>query len=117
MRFKIDEILPIEAAQLLRSAGHDATTVSEQDMAGAPDADIASACQRENRALVTLDTDFADIRTYPPDRFRGFVVLRLKRQSKPHVLDTLRSVLPSFSSESLARHLWIVEEDRIRIRA
>ena len=35
MKFKIDENLPTEAADLLRSAGHDAVTVGEQRLGGA----------------------------------------------------------------------------------
>ena len=34
MRFKLDENLPVEAAEFLRSAGHDARTVLEQGMGG-----------------------------------------------------------------------------------
>ena len=66
MRFKIDENLPIEAADLLNQRGHDAQTVLQEELSGAPDTDIASVCKREKRALLTLDTDFSDIRTYRP---------------------------------------------------
>ena len=116
MKFKVDENLPIEAAELLGQAGHDAVTVLEQELGGRADPDIASICQRESRALVTLDTDFADIRAYPPQDFPGLVVLRLKRQDKLHVLEALRRATPVFSREPLQRHLWIVEEGRVRIR-
>jgi predicted nuclease of predicted toxin-antitoxin system len=116
MQFKVDENLPIEVAELLKEAGHDATTVVEQRLGGEADAEIASVCQREGRALVTLDTDFADIRAYPPTQYAGLVVLRLRRQDKPYVLDLLTRLTEMFSSEPLAGHLWIVEEGRIRIR-
>jgi predicted nuclease of predicted toxin-antitoxin system len=43
MRFKVDENLPVEVADSLRQAGYDTATV------------------------ITLDTDFADIRAYPPE--------------------------------------------------
>lgn len=66
MMFKIDENLPVEAAEILRQAGYDASTVVEQRLGGKPDSDIASVCQQEGRALITLDTDFGDIRAYPP---------------------------------------------------
>ncbi len=35
MKFKIDENLPIEIAELLREAGYDAMTVEEQNMSSA----------------------------------------------------------------------------------
>lgn len=77
MRFKTDENLPLEAAGLLRQAGRDAATILEQQMGGDPDENVASACRREDRVLVTLDLDFADLRTYPPESHPGVVVLRL----------------------------------------
>ncbi len=116
MQFKIDENLPVEVAELLQQAGHDVTTVLEQHLSGNADARIASVWQEEERALVTLDTDFADIRAYPPEHYFGLIVLRLKRQDKPYVLELLARLMEVFSSEPLARYLWIVEEGRIRIR-
>ena len=116
MRFKLDENLPVEAALRLREAGHDAVTVLDQEMGGEPDPNVASVCREEERALVPLDTDFADIRTYPPDEHPGLVVLRLKRQDKAHVLGVMGRMLPLFASEPLAGKLWIVDEERVRVR-
>ena len=116
MEFKVDENLPVEVADLLRQVGYDAVTVFEQHLEGSPDSDIASACQEEGRTLITLDTDFADIRAYPPAQFPGLIVLRLHRQDKPHVLEVIERLIPLLSSEPLEHLLWIVEETRLRIR-
>lgn len=116
MRFKIDENLPIDVAELLRHEGHNAITVVDQDLGGEADSHIVRVCQQEERALITLDTDFADIRAYPPKQFPGLVVLRLRWQDKPHILEVLGRLTPVFSSEVLEGRLWIVEEERIRIR-
>lgn len=116
MKFKIDENLPIEVAQLLQEAGHDVFTVHEQGMVGAKDLALAQVCQSENRAIVTLDTHFADIRTYPPENYSGLIVLRVARQDKPHVLEVMRRVLKLFSTEILEGKLWIVDEKRVRVR-
>lgn len=86
MRFKVDENLPVEVAEMLRQAGHDAATVLEQHLGGSDDAQLAALCQLESRILVTLDMDFSDIRSYPPTEYPGLVVLRLRQQDKPHVL-------------------------------
>ena len=116
MRFKVDENLPVEVAEALRQSGHDAVTVLEQQHGGSADARLAALCQQEGRVLVTLDMDFADIRTYPPAAFPGLIVLRLGRQDKLHVLDVLARLLQVLRSELLDGTLWIVEENRIRIR-
>jgi predicted nuclease of predicted toxin-antitoxin system len=116
MKFKIDENLPIDVADLLRKSGYDATTVLEQDIGGCADSDLASICQKETRAFITLDTDFADIRAYPPGEFFGLIVLRLRHHDKPYVMQVISRLISMLLTEPLERHLWIVEEDRIRIR-
>jgi hypothetical protein len=60
--------------------------------------------------------DFADIRNYPPAEFPGLIVLRLRQQDKPYVLDVLTRLVQVIRSEPLEGHLWIVEESRVRIR-
>jgi predicted nuclease of predicted toxin-antitoxin system len=116
MEFKIDENLPIEAKQLLQEAGHDAALVRDQQLEGKPDSDIVLVCQRENRVLITLDMDFADIRAYPPSQHAGIVVLRLKHGDKVSVLSSLSHLIPMLSAEPVRGHLWIVEKRRVRIR-
>jgi predicted nuclease of predicted toxin-antitoxin system len=82
VRFKLDENMPVEAAELLTRDGHDAVTVLDQKLNGAGDPDVAAACREEGRVLVTLDVDFGDIRSYPPRECPGIVVLRLRSQAK-----------------------------------
>ena len=94
-KFKVDENLPTEAAELLASAGYDAVTVGDQRMVGQPDTNVAAVCRREGRAIVTLDLDFADIRVYPPSDCAGIIVLRLARLDKPR----------TFGPETLAARL------------
>ena len=109
MRFKIDENLPIEAADILNHRGHDAETVFQEELGGAPDTDIALACKREKRALLTLDTDFSDIRNYPPENFFGLVILRLRHHDKDHVLQIVSRLVNILDKEPLESYHWIVE--------
>ncbi|NLS95985.1 MAG: DUF5615 family PIN-like protein [Planctomycetaceae bacterium] len=115
-KFKVDENLPTEAAELFAGAGHDTVTVGDQRMIGEPDANLATVCRREGRAVVTLDLGFADIRTYPPSDYAGIIVLRLARLDKPRVLSVLQRLLPVLEREPLVGKLWIVEETSVRIR-
>lgn len=115
MDFKVDQNLPEEVVQILRNEGHDARNVYEEQLAGRPDPEIGAAVQRESRALITLDLDFADIRSYPPERYSGLLVFRLHRQDKPAVLRALRLILPLLRKESVAGRLWIVNEASVRI--
>lgn len=116
MKFKIDENLPLEIAEVLCGEGHDAVTVLEENMGGSPDADIIDACNAEKRVLMTLDMDFSDIRGYLSPESPGIVVLRVHPQHKNHLLLSLRRIIPVFEKEPVKGKLWIVEEDRIRVR-
>ena len=116
MRFKLDENLPVDLAEMFREAGHDAVTVLDQHLVGARDSDLASVCRDEGRGIVTFDTDFADIRTYPPGAYPGLVVFRLESQARDHVLSTARRLLKVLSGAALDGQPWIVEESRIRVR-
>jgi predicted nuclease of predicted toxin-antitoxin system len=117
MKFKVDENLPVEAADAIRLAGHEALTVLDQAMGGVSDGPLAMVCHTEHRALITLDLDFSNIQAYPPSEHHGIIVLRLTHQDKEHVLRALAAVIPYLAKEPLVGRLWIVDEQRIRIRS
>lgn len=91
-------------------------TVLDQNMGGVEDKRVVQVCLRERRALITLDLDFADINTYPPSKHQGILVLRIKRQSRSKVLETIEKLIPLLPTEPIEKQLWIVEEDKIRVR-
>ena len=114
--FKVDENLPVEVTQLLQQAGLDALSVHDQEMVGSTDATIASVCQAEKRVIVTLDLDFADIRSYPPENYFGIIVFRLDQQDKQSIVRFLGKLVPKLVDAELTGKLWIVTEQTIRIR-
>jgi predicted nuclease of predicted toxin-antitoxin system len=116
MRAKLDENVPIEAAELLRAADWECDTVYDEGLAGADDPEIAAACQAGARVLFTLDLDFADIRAYPPSEYVGIVVLRPVEPSRRQALELVSRVLPVLSAEWTEHRLWIVEPGRVRVR-
>lgn len=116
MKFKIDENLPNECADLLVEAGHEAQTVHAEGLQGAPDSQVVVYCQEEDRILITLDRGFGNLTAYPPKRYPGFIVLQPHRQDRNAVLVLLRQAIAVFSVKPLQHHLWIVEEARVRIR-
>lgn len=78
---------------MLRARGHDVQTVLDERLGGAKDPAVLAACYAEQRALVTLDLDFANIVAYPPKASAGLVVLRPARQSGRAVLRLVEHVL------------------------
>ena len=49
MKFKIDENLPTEYAPILREAGFEADTVSDEKLSGAGDSALSERCRAEDR--------------------------------------------------------------------
>ena len=116
MRFKLDENVPRNALDLLANEGHSADSAVDERLGGEPDERILDVCLQEDRVLITLDLDFADIRLYPPSAHRGIWVLRPRTQSIEDVLSVIRGALATLDTEPAEARLWIVEEGRIRIR-
>ena len=115
LKFKVDENLPEAAARILRDAGFDAETVLNEGFGGASDTALAAVCKEEGRALITLDLDFSDIRTYPPKEYPGFIVLRIHNHSILHVSAIMEKVVVLLQREKLAGTIWSVDERRVRI--
>ncbi len=116
IRFKLDENLPRRVEPALRDLGHDVETVLSEGLAGSPDPDILAACNAENRILITLDLDFADIRAYPPGTHRGVWVLRPQEQSFSAVLKLALAGAGLAALEPTDSLLWVIDETRVRIR-
>jgi hypothetical protein len=116
VRLKVDENIGTAGVDLLRGAGHDTMTVREQGLAGAADGIVFEACVAEERTLITLDRDFAQVPRFPPKGTAGAVVLEL---GGPASLTLLHSRLRDFHAFAVSRpvagELWIIEPGRVRV--
>ena len=116
MKFKLDENFGTRALGLFRTKGHDAQTVLEQRLQGCTDQRLYATCCAEQRCLVTLDLDFADVTRFPPAKTNGIVVIRVPRNPSHALLAQLvQQFLDYISEVTLEKELWIVEVGRIRI--
>jgi len=73
VKFKLDENLGSLGRQLLTDAGHDVSTVNEQQLSGASDKGLYGVCVQEHRVLITLDRDFGHALRFPPETTAGIV--------------------------------------------
>ena len=116
LRLKLDENLPTRAELALRSLGHDVETVPSERLTGATDPRLLDAVIAEGRILVTLDLDFADIRAYPPGMHCGIWVLRPARQTFDAVLQLTLVAARLAVGEPTEGRLWVIDDQRVRIR-
>lgn len=117
MKIKVDENLPVDVADFFGNAGYDVETVYSEGIEGCTDRYLITACKKEKRVLITLDNHFSNIRAYPPNEYCGIIVIRIANQSKPSVLSLVEKLLTLLKKESnMSNCLWIVEEERVRVR-
>jgi len=116
MKFKLDENFGYRTQELFRLASHDAQSVLDEKLQGCSDQRLYKICCKENRCLVTLDLDFADITRFPPHMGNGIVVIRLSINPSINLLRQLiNQFLRTLEKTPIEKKLWIVEMDRIRI--
>jgi predicted nuclease of predicted toxin-antitoxin system len=118
MKWKLDENFGSRTVHLFHEAGHDAETIPQEQLCGSTDDTLFDVCIREERCLLTLDVDFADVLRFPRHRTPGIAVLRLPKNPSLRLLEKLVGDLVRFlSAESIRGRLWIVEPARVRVHA
>jgi predicted nuclease of predicted toxin-antitoxin system len=114
MRFLADENFPLAAVEALRGAGHDVAWV-RVDSPGLPDEEVLARGLREDRLLLTFDTDFG-----------GLAFRRGASTTRGVILFRVPVVPPSFLAQIIVTaiesrpdwqgHFSVVELGRVRMR-
>jgi predicted nuclease of predicted toxin-antitoxin system len=116
VRFLLDENLSPLHVETVRELGHDAVSVVELGLSGADDLDVRTAAMEQQRILLTLDADFANVVRYPPSATPGIVRLRLDPAVEEEIDRMLRDAIPRLAEVDLGGKLAVVDQRRIRIR-
>ncbi len=110
MKWKLDENLGSRTVHLFLKAGHDAETVLQEELSGASDETLFEVCVREDRCLLTLDIDFADVLRFPPHQTARIAVLRLPKNPSLRLPE-----MQVLVSETIRGRPWIVEPGPLRV--
>jgi predicted nuclease of predicted toxin-antitoxin system len=116
MKVKLDENMPGDLVDWLRSAGHDAETAAAEGLLGAVDADVLAVAASERRVLLTFDVGLGDLRRYPLGTHAGIVVFRVSDHRWQFLRQRAQALLASLPPEHLAGALVVVDDRRIRYR-
>lgn len=114
--FKLDENLSRHLQSELENLGFDVSTAADEGLLGRPDADIASAAKSEERILLTLDLDFADVVRFPPGTHPGIILFRPSSMGPGTVNRFVTANVRILDFSRLAGSLVVVEPARIRVR-
>jgi len=119
LRFFADHCVSNHIIDCLREVGHELVRLKDYLPVESPDAIVIAKAQETGAILLSLNGDFADIVTYPPERYNGIISLQVLNH--PEITRALISRLMSYlaihpAPEYYRGKLIVVEPDRIRIR-
>ncbi|HNR32017.1 MAG TPA: DUF5615 family PIN-like protein [Candidatus Hydrogenedentes bacterium] len=115
LRFKPDENADQRWRIPLKEAGNEVSTVAEEQLQGTDDQTLAAVCRDQGLSIVTADIDFAQTIKYPPQNYRGLIILHHPKPTLAGMLGLIRQIAVAIKHESPVGRLWIVEPGRIRV--
>jgi predicted nuclease of predicted toxin-antitoxin system len=115
VKLKLDENLGAPGAEQFRQAGHDVSTVSEQELCSATDRKLSEVYRIERRCLVTLGLEFGNPLIFKPKDYSGIAVLRLPRLPTPgDLFDAINTLAQGLARKDIEGQLWIIQRGKIR---
>jgi predicted nuclease of predicted toxin-antitoxin system len=116
MKFLIDNALSPIIARGLIEAGHDAIHVRDVGMAAAADPEIFELAIKENRILISADTDFGALLALRELAKPSFILFRQTDKRPSSQLIFLLNQLPTLKKDLSSGCVVVFEDNRIRIR-
>ena len=119
LRFFADHCVPRSVTRVLRDAGHEVFILQEQMPHDSDDTLVIAKAQEMDAILVSFDSDFTDIVTYPPSHYQGIIAMQVRDHPEviPALMRRLVAYLSVYSDRSHYKgRLFLVEVHRIRMR-
>jgi predicted nuclease of predicted toxin-antitoxin system len=116
MKLKLDENLSCHLKPVLTELGHDVLTAADENLLSHPDTEIAKAAKDEQRMLMTLDIEFADLRKYPPGSHPGVILFRTLSLSPLSVNAFIIDFVRRTDLDKLAACVAVVDPVHVRVR-
>jgi len=116
MRFLVDNQLSPQVARQLVEAGHGALHVREINFQRASDAEILVLAARENRVVISADTDFGALLVLRQETAPSVILLRRCPHVPAEQAALLLLNLPAIEPDLIHGCIAVFDAERIRIR-
>jgi predicted nuclease of predicted toxin-antitoxin system len=116
LKLLIDESLSARVATLLVVAGHDAIHLGELGLLGAPDTDVMAAARRDQRSVISVDTDFGELLAIGNHADPSVVLLRRTPHRPQDQAALLITALPLLEEDLRIGAVVVLTPDRARVR-
>ena len=114
LRFLVDVNVGLCVVKWLREQGYDAAAVQEIDPF-MRDRDIIALAVREDRIIITMDTDFGELIYRAGYRHRGILLLRMPGARKKDKITVMQWILDEYGT-LLRDNFCVYSAGRLRIR-
>ena len=111
----VDESVTRNVREWLKKQGFDTINVSNTNLKGAKDQEIAEYAAKNGMTILTLDTDFAQIYHNSPKGTLGVIVIRVSHSTPATILETLSRAHEKINLKKTHNQLIIITERKIRI--
>jgi len=119
LKFFADHCISNFIIQSLENAGYKVFHLKEHIPADSPETVVISKAQELDSILISLNGDFTDIVSYPPDQYKGIVALQVRNH--PEIIPQLLTRFTDYLSvhpgmDNYKGKLLLLEVHRIRVR-
>ncbi len=116
IRFLLDQNLRVQTKEFLRKLGYDAVDKRNLGLEQATDQEIMDVASQQDRIVITYNSDFADIREFPPGDYPGVIRLRIHPQTDEMLYPRLEELLRRVGAEKLRGALVVLDNVKARLR-
>jgi len=114
LRLLVDVNAGLAIATALRDAGHDVLFAGDLDWR-MPDADMLSLANREQRILLTMDTDFGELIYSSGLNHKGILLLRMPGAGRVEKIQVVEEIIHRYGDQ-LPGHFCVYRQGKLRVR-
>ncbi len=117
--FFLDQCVPQQIINILQDSGYQTLILKNFINITSPDSIVINKAQELDAVLLSLNGDFSDIITYPPNLYGGIIALQLKNHPEviPQLMKKLINYLKNYPDRNHYRgKLFVVNINQIRIK-